>query len=200
MNKPWELNPDLEEEKLIEVASLIAEVRSEVVELHDEELGDTNQSLGFRAYECCRSRIAQAATESTYLKILTYEGRFTFAIGNTPVRFFRGVPTNIEERRLIKSIEAASQLSLLEVTFDIADINWWFAVEVDEFKLADKVSFVGFDSIGQQVCLWEVPLQDTIPLLHSVDLIAKPPAVRQDKPKPKLKVAASKKKVNDEKD
>jgi hypothetical protein len=200
MKKPWDINPDLEEDRLIAIASFISDVRAEVVELHDEVLGDTNKSLGFRAYECCRSRITSESLGSgnwPWLKVITAEGRFTFAIGKTPVRFYRGVPTSIEERRLVKSLEASSQLSLLEVSTEIAAINWWFAVEVDEFKYADKVTFVGFNEEGIQVCLWDVPLQVSVSSLSAIDAISKPEAIKQSKPQVKLKSDEKNKKRND---
>jgi len=82
---PWEINPDLTEERIKVIADLICTVRTEVVDLHDEQLGDTRLSLGTRAYECCRTRIISLAESQihTWLGIINQEGRFTFKIGNT---------------------------------------------------------------------------------------------------------------------
>ena len=88
---PWELNSDLAKDRITTIASLIAKKRGEVIELYDEEiLGDTPRSLGMRCYECCRTEIIRAAKEPelrSWLSILTEEGRFTFCVENTPVRF-----------------------------------------------------------------------------------------------------------------
>ena len=78
---PWEYNSDLSEERLTKMANFIARVRDDVIELHDEELGDTRLALGMRAYECCRTRIIDLSKDDSFpwLSILTPEGRFTFA-------------------------------------------------------------------------------------------------------------------------
>ncbi len=88
--KPWGINQDLQQDHIITLAQFIAEVRGEVIDLHNEELGDTKLSLGMRCYECCRTRLIKLADSGQYdwFSNLTETGRFTFRIGSTPVRFF----------------------------------------------------------------------------------------------------------------
>ncbi len=166
MHKPWEINQSLKQEYLIQMASFISDVRADVVDLYDPDgVGDTLRGLGFRAYECCRNRIIQEAAygDKPWLSIITEEKRFTFGIESVPVRFYRGNPGNPEERRLIPSTEALSQMSLLPISESDAVIIWMFAIETDELRYADKVTFCGFDSVTfEQVCLWEIPLQDKV--------------------------------------
>jgi hypothetical protein len=164
MQKPWELNPKLKDNYLIQIAQFIDEVRASVVEHHNEELGDTNRVLGYRAYECCRSRIIKAAgsQEMPWLGIVNEDYRFTFSIEGVPMRFYRGIPESPEERRLIPSIESRHQMSLLPVSTEIANILWFFVVETDEFKQVDKVTFTGFNLYNELVSLWEVPLNEKV--------------------------------------
>ncbi|VUT00587.1 hypothetical protein SB6408_01918 [Klebsiella spallanzanii] len=93
MKQPWELNPALTIERLKQLASLIRNVRDDVIDLHNEELGDSARSTGLRAYECCRTRIIRAATqheEWPWLGIVKDDGKFTFSIDSVPVRLYRG--------------------------------------------------------------------------------------------------------------
>ena len=48
MKQPWELNPALTTERLKQLASLIRNVRDDVIDLHNEELGDSARSTGLR--------------------------------------------------------------------------------------------------------------------------------------------------------
>jgi hypothetical protein len=166
MRKPWEINSRLNEEYLVEMAQFISDVRSEVVDLHDPDgVGDTKRSLGFRAYECIRKRITKEAASGSkpWLSVITEDNRFTFGIDSVPVRFYRGTPECPEERRLQASIEALNQISLLPPSESDPALRWLFVVETDELYYADKVTFCAFDACtSEQICVWEVPLEDTI--------------------------------------
>lgn len=148
MKQPWELNPALTIERLKQLASLIRNVRDDVIDLHNEELGDSARSTGLRAYECCRTRIIRAATqfeEWPWLGIVKDDGKFTFSIDSVPVRLYRGGPNRPEERRLIPCVEALSQMSLLPVEVgNAASVIWFFAVEVDDLRYVERVTFTGF--------------------------------------------------------
>lgn len=199
---PWELNPALEKQHLITVAKFIAEVRNSVVDLHDEDLGDTNQSLGFRAYECCRSRINNAVLVEKiwpFLSIVRKGGKFTFAIGKTPVRFYKGSPSCIEERRQIPCSEAVKQMSLLELDNpDYSRIIWYFVVETDQFKYAESVTFAGYLD-GAQVSAYEIPLDGLVPLLSTISTSNNEDDVIDKSVKiPKPKVSPKKPKQDDD--
>ncbi|MEX5731345.1 hypothetical protein [Providencia hangzhouensis] len=172
MEQPWELNPALTAERLKQLASLIRDVRDDVVDLHNDDLGDTSRSTGLRAYECCRVRIIRAAAQQQewpWLGIIKVDGKFTFSIGSVPVRLYRGRPSCPEERRLIPCVEALSQMSLLPTEIgDAASIIWLFAVEVDEFRYVERVSITGFLD-GSQVSSWEIPLDERVPAVGSID-------------------------------
>jgi len=160
---PWEINSDLTEGRLIKLASFIATIRDEVIELHDEELGDTRLSLGMRAYECSRSRIIEESRSGDlpWLSVLTPEGRFTFSIGSTPVRFTRNDPKHLPDRKLVVSENAMAQMKLFGSRPD-ADLRWFFVFDTHYKSAADAVYFVGYDSTGDIVCQWQVPVDDSV--------------------------------------
>ncbi|WP_407333266.1 peroxidase [Enterovibrio sp. 27052020O] len=182
MKQPWELNPALSSEKIKWLASLIRDIRDDVIDRHDDELGDSARSTGLRAYECCRTRIIRAAAadgDCDWLGIVKDDGKFTFSIDSVPVRFFRGKPSNPEERRLIPCVEALSQMSLLPVEVgDAAAIVWFFAVEVDEFRYVERVTFTGFlDSV--QVSCWDIPLDVKVASIGLVSSELPEPVITQ---------------------
>lgn len=172
MKQPWELNPALTQTRLQAIASLIRDVRDEVIDRHDDELGDSARGTGLRAYECCRTRICRASIDSEkhpWLSVITGDGKFTFSIDSVPIRFYRGNPSTPEERRLMPSIEASRQMSLLTSDIgDIARICWFFAVEVDELKYVEHVTFVGFND-SELISHWEIPLYEKVRTLNSID-------------------------------
>ncbi|MGI3108646.1 hypothetical protein ACRRRU_14060 [Dickeya fangzhongdai] len=165
MKQPWELNPSLTSDRLKRLASLIRDVRDDVIDRHDEDLGDSARSTGMRAYECSRTRIIRASMRQRdwpWLGIVKKDGRFTFSIESVPIRLYRGKPSSPEERRLIPSIEALSQMSLLEAEIgNIASVLWFFAIEVDESRYVERVTFSGFLD-GVQVSCWEIPLDERV--------------------------------------
>lgn len=200
MKQPWELNPELTHERLKQLASLIRDIRDDVVDRHDDDLGDSARATGMRAYECCRTRIIRAAMvpeEWPWLGIVKKDGKFTFSIQSIPVRLYRGRPTSPEERRLIPCIEALSQTSFLfEEIGDAASIVWFFAIEVDEFKYVERVTFTGFLE-GTQVSCWEIPLDEKVSAISSIDAEL-PEPIKVEKPTISVKKKEKKKAENDD--
>lgn len=172
MQKPWELNPALSQERLKRLASLIRDVRDDVIDRHDDELGDTARATGMRAYECSRNRIIRAAADNAgwpWLGIVKPDGKFTFSVSSVPVRLYRGRPSCPEERRLIPSVEAMKQMSLLPPEIgDAATVLWFFAIEVDEFRYVERVTFAGFQNSVQVSC-WEIALDERVTALGLIN-------------------------------
>lgn len=184
---PWEVNPSLTPEKLRQLANFITQVRDDVVDLHDTQLGDTDMSTGFRAYECCRSRIIKEAEAGTWpwLKIVQPTHRFTFSVDGTPIRFRRSNTVSLGRDRLEPCLAARNQMSLLElVEPEYAQTIWFFIVQTDYFKFTESVSFVGYLD-GQIICNWEVPLDEPVLVATQATHSPKEPIV---KPKPTVKL------------
>ncbi|WP_417453651.1 hypothetical protein [Kiloniella sp.] len=168
---PWEINADLTRDRIIEVGLLLAEVRGEVIDRHDVSLGDTRLSLGMRAYECCRTRIISQVDQYTWpwLFVLTKEGRFTFQIGDTPVRFVRNEPENLPSDKLIPSEETLVQMNLFADDIPYAEIRWFYVIDTYYKSPADNMYFVGYDEHGIIVCKWDIPLEKKTALLAEVE-------------------------------
>lgn len=166
-NDPWEYNPDLTKERIFEITKLIIRVREEVIERHDIGLGDTPLSLGIRAYECCRQRIIMEAKSKKYdwLSILTPTERFTFSIGNTPVRFSRNEPDDLPNRKLIRSDEAQFRMSFMEEKSEYASLRWFLIIDTPYDVPAEMAFFVGYSEHNEIVCQWEIPLEEIVPTM-----------------------------------
>lgn len=167
---PWELNADLDKVRLIFIASLIAKKRSEVIDLHDVILGDTPLALGMRCYECCRTEIIRTAKEFMWLSILTPEGRFTFSMGETPVRFSRNDPKYLPNRKLVTSFETQLQMDLFKnENYEYAEIRWFIVFDTFFKNPADAVYCVGYTKTNEIICKWQIPLEDKVTLISGVD-------------------------------
>jgi hypothetical protein len=201
-NAPWEHNPNLTKERILEITKLIVTVRGEVIERHDIKLGDTPLSLGIRAYECCRQRIKAEAKNEKYdwLSILTPTDRFTFCIGNTPVRFSRNEPDHLPKRKLIRSHEAESQMSLpfWEEYSEYASIHWFLIVDTPYDDPAELAYFVGYSEHNEIICQWEIPLEGIVPAIGSMK-DEQPEGKDISSPTPILRDLNKKKKKPDEK-
>ncbi len=191
---PWEVNPDLTEDRLKKIASLIAQIRAEVLDLHDSELGDTKLVLGLRSYECCRMRIIKEDQANTWdwLSIVKPTGRFAFGIGNTPVRFAKSLPDELPNRLLITSPEALKQMSLLPAPPEDAFLRWFFVIEVSSQRAVDNVYFVGYTESGEMPVMWQIPLDDVVGYVSPIEEIKSeaielPPASINIKINPKKK-------------
>ena len=176
--KPWKINPDLQEDRIIPITQVIAEVRGEVIDRHDEELGDTRLSLGMRCYECCKTKLIRLADSKRYdwLTNLTKTGRFTFRIGNTPVRFVRYDPKKLPWTKLIPSEYAARQLNLLNYFPEYkqhADVIWYFVFDTEYNHPADRIYFVGYrmnkDKSKEIICKYQISLEGKKGLLFEVN-------------------------------
>lgn len=175
--KPWGINPDLEENRIVTLTQVIAEVRGDVIDRHDEELGDTRLSLGMRCYECCRTRLIRLADSKqlSWLAVLNKTRRFTFLIGNTPVRFIRYDPKNLPWTKLIPSEYAARQFNLLNLLGykQYSDLIWYFVFDTEYNHPADRIYFVGYrrnkDESKEIVCKYQISLEGKKGLLFEVN-------------------------------
>ncbi len=197
-NKPWLLAPQLMQEYLFKIAQLLVQVRGEVIERHEPEIGDTRLSLGMRAYECCRMRMIYQSQlgEWPWLSILTSEGRFTFAIDGIPVRFSRNDPNQLPTRKLIPSDEGLKQMNLFEDVSEFAALRWFFIIDTPYDMPVEKAYFVGYSEYDAIICQWEIPLDDIVPALGEVSE-EQPQAVVQHPAPTKVKSIKPKKR-NDE--
>lgn len=173
------------------LAQLIIQVRGEVIDRHEPEIGDTRLALGMRAYECCRSRITSKANggECSWLSIITPQQRFTFAIDGVPVRFSRNDPDQLPDRKLVPSVEAGIQMTMFDN--DYSNLRWFLVIDTVYDLPAEHVYFVGYNEFKDIVCKWEIPLTDTVSAMADINL-DKPQPINIPPAKVKLKVVVKK--------
>ena len=187
-DEPWELAPQLKQEYIQQLAQLLVQVRGEVIDRHEPELGDTRLSLGMRAYECCRSRIKfkDADGDWPWLSIITDDGRFTFAVDGVPVRFSRNDPKHLPDRKLIPSLEGYEQMCMFEHVNNYAHIRWFLIIDSPYDMPVEHAYFIGYNEFKEIICKWEIPLSDQVPVMSIVES-DKPQAVKVPPAKAKLK-------------
>ena len=191
--EPWLLAPQLKKEHLLQLANLLVQVRSEVIERHEPELGDTRLSLGMRAYECCRSRIIFKDDEGEWpwLSILTEYGRFTLAIEGVPVRFSRNNPNTLPDRKLIPSEEGFEQMNIFGHENDFSHLRWFLVIDTPYDIPVENAYFVGYSEFNEIECKWEIPLSDQVLAISDVNS-NNPQAVKIPPAKARLKLIKKK--------
>ena len=197
-SEPWLLAPQLQKEKLQNLAHLIVKVRGEVIDRHEPEIGDTRLSLGMRAYECCRSRIIDKdiGGDWSWLSILTQQQRFTFAIDGVPVRFSRNDPKHLPDRKLIPSPEGYAQMGLFKNSNNYSDLRWFLVIDTPYDIPVEHAYFVGYSECNEIICKWEIPLADIVPVLGEAH-DNNPQAVNVPPAKAKLKLIKVDRNEND---
>ncbi|QDH14892.1 hypothetical protein E3E11_02375 [Oecophyllibacter saccharovorans] len=99
---PWDYDPALSKASLCQVAQLIERGRSIALDHHAPEIGLNNWSLGGDAYSCICHQFNRAAGTSGFewLAVTNSGLQFQFTIGQVPLRFYRGKPSNPSGRTL----------------------------------------------------------------------------------------------------
>jgi hypothetical protein len=191
--EPWLLAHQLKNEYLLQLASLLVQVRGEVIDRHEPNLGDTRLSLGMRAYECCRSRIIFKDDQGVWpwLSILTEQGRFTFAVEGVPVRFSRNDPDSLPYRKLIPSQEGFEQMSMFEDENNFSHLRWFLVIDTPYDTPVENAFFIGYSELNEIVCKYEIPLSDRVSAMGDVNT-KKPQAVKVSPAKAKLKLLEKK--------
>lgn len=159
---PWNHYPALTEERLRTLADLIRRVRHEVVALHSPNEGDNEWSLGCRAYARICYAIKRATEHFDWLTVLPDPGkplRFVFAIGQVPIRFYRGDANDPPGRYLI-STHAERMARQMAFEFEgIPALDRFLRIAVDTNALgeADRVALVEFDEVGSLLNVYLIP-------------------------------------------
>jgi len=144
--EPWVAYPPLTQVRLSTIATMLRDVRRETVDKHESTDGDSEWSLGCRIYSRSCFAITQAAANYDWLRILNEREvlRFTFAIGNTPLRFYKGNADDPPGKYMETTFAELKQQQLtLEIDgISLRDVVLRLAVETDEARLASRVILV----------------------------------------------------------
>jgi len=163
MNKtPQFHHPDLSDDRLQYLADLMVKVRHDTLELYDEVGGDDPWSHGCRAYARTKSNIVKESENLEWLKVLDASLQFVFAIGEVPIRFYRGAPEKPNEKTMRRSFSELNQLSLNFTNEVAASLAWRFAIETDIDGEVSQVSFFGSSLDKSIVCRWDANIHEFV--------------------------------------
>ena len=113
--EPWLYYPSLTKERLVADATLMREARDGAVLLrNDPEAGDTRWSLGCRIYDRIRAHIRKARLAMPWLSVIpeSHPLRFTFTIGELPLKFYKGEAADVPGKILVGSFAELRQMRL----------------------------------------------------------------------------------------
>lgn len=181
--KPWVKYPSLTAERLTFVAEIMRNTRAQTVDLYDPTAGERAWDLGCRVYSRTCHALRQAANNSDWLKALEKcdSLRFSFAIGNVPVRFYHGDAGTVPTHYLIATPKEAEQQALA-LKFEglvIHDEIIRIAVETGPDQLVKTVTLVTMDQDGTALAGYSIPLRVQTPTIpgRPAPLEIAPPAL-----------------------
>ncbi|HVS12138.1 MAG TPA: hypothetical protein VMS76_19915 [Planctomycetota bacterium] len=197
---PWAIEPSLQLHRLKVVASVFETVWSEVYDLHEPSKGDSNWSLGCRAYSRTCSRLSHAAREEhvDWLRILRDTGlEFLFAVGSVPFKFLRASPQRtVLRHRECGNPESDAREQLLLGSFalpEFANLLPRFLVETDGLSGVKNVVLGWVDANGNTHHPFDIPLSG------SQKLVTPTPKPPTGPPAPVLGFDRDRKKKTDKK-
>ncbi len=175
--KPWELNPDLTQEILNAIAKVIEQRTKECLEERfDISRGDSHYSYGHTARAWRIHGLREFIISQTFpnLKILKDKGNsFEFAIGNTLMKLYSGIPEEMTANMKKLSPYESGQYSLKLEGSDNDKIYWRIMINsAPTTHDLLNISFTGFNKYGELVCIYDAPLEQ-IPVIYSVDKVEK---------------------------
>ena len=159
---PWSRYPELTNERLTTLASVIRSAREGAVRRHDPHAGDGPWGLGCSAYERTCFAIEKASQAHSWLEVLPDPEkhlRFTFAIGRIPFRIYRGEPSDPPSRYLATSYaEIRHRQYVLDLGLAIPlDGILRIAVETDETGRASMISVVELNEARKITGSYTIP-------------------------------------------
>ncbi len=187
---PWDVHPDLTEERLTIIGQLLFRARSNAVLRYNEDIGDDGWTLGCSAFQFCRFEIIKAALSGEYpwLTVTDQSKHLIFHVGAVPVRFYRGESDDPTKRTLAQSFPEFEQLLLIFPDDDSRqNLVYRFAVETDIDGSVLEIKFVGLRGPDPLLC-WTVPIDRSAPIMVPVG----EPAEGVDLPAPAVVVPGKK--------
>jgi hypothetical protein len=88
--QPWEAHPDLTPARLMYISRMFSREWRRSKRSHRPRLGDRAWGFGAKINERLRHALALASHQNTWLRLVIRDLHFVFAVGEVPVRFYRG--------------------------------------------------------------------------------------------------------------
>jgi hypothetical protein len=161
---PWTRYPQLTQERLSTVASIIRQARRDTLILYDPLGGDNSWSHGCRAYARSIFTLIEASKTYSWLTVLPEAERLraTFAIAGIPFRFYRGIPDDPPTHYLGSTFAEITQLQMafktgFEGMLRPIDKVFRIAVEADPQGETRDISWVEVDDAGNVTNSYVIP-------------------------------------------
>lgn len=158
---PWEITPELTEERLSAIAGIMKQVRDDTVELHQPEDGDGPWSLGCRVYERTINILEGQAESIPWLSCQRDNLFFLLSIEGVPIRFYRGEVDRPTKRTLKKSYYELNQ-EQLHFGFPDEDYRWRICIETDTDGSTLQIHVAQFNEAGECLHPWEILTRDAV--------------------------------------
>lgn len=165
--RPWEYHPDMSEERLSAVASLLASGRGTALDRHDPAIGCDGWTLGVEAFNFGRHRInaAEGTPGFEWLSVPDPSRRLQFRMGDVPMRFYRGLASDPTPRMLADAPLEMEQYALpLGAAALLDGCKFRIAVETDEDGGIVQISFVAIRGHSVET-IWPIPYRSAGPVL-----------------------------------
>lgn len=167
--KPWEVHPELQEDRLVTIARILRNVRHDALPNHEPDKGDSNWGLGTRVSERTWHALRDSENEFEWLRIINPGRHFVFSVGGVPFRFYRGLPEKPHSRILFRQYpEIRHHQKAFEFYEKDTEYFWRFVVETDIFGEVIRVVVAQMSECGDVKAIWEVPLTRPVSALASV--------------------------------
>ncbi len=168
---PWELNPDLTQDRLVTLARAAVTTRNRAFAEADRAAGDTNWGLACKAHERlmhCLGHLAGGG-EHPWLTVIR-DGLYLMPrIDDVPVRVFRGTPDRPGSRHLdaLRLEHERAQPARPQMAFDFmggavddgtGPWYWLMAMETGDGGMVSRVVFFQANDAGETRYPWECPL------------------------------------------
>lgn len=143
-DKPWDIHPDLTEERLNTIAEVFCKVWEGVIAEHRPDKGDRMWGQGCKGYDRSCGMITILSDRYEWLDVLSPGDhlKFIFTIGGVSLRFCKNdmglLNENISHR---DQIELQFSVSTLQIDPSNLDHVWRIVVVPDEDGRVDFVSF-----------------------------------------------------------
>ena len=177
--KPWEVNPELTQERLCFVANEMKKILEKVLGLHDPDEGDSTWGLGCRIYDRTINILERKATGIRWLNIFRDRQYFVIIIDGVCLRFYKGKFNAPTTRTLHLKYPEISQ-NREQFSFEFEPQKKWIwriSVEPDDDGRVFRIMIAQYDPSKKSNNYrneWEIPLD------NSVSVIASVKAPRQD--------------------
>lgn len=195
LNQPWEVHPELTEERLLVIGRIFSRTRKEALELYDPASGDGLWSLECRIYERTINSFLLAARKHPWLRCIKRNLYFVLLVGGVPIRFKR---KDFESAATMDIRLFEEEIIAHQLAFDYDPSGWYWRVfiETDENRDILRLVLAQITEVGITRNAYNIPVTGPVTLAASVTPTLRAPAP-VEKPKLGMKKSADKEAAKD---